>query len=390
MLHRTCTSTLFTLTLLLMTSIANAQESPWLLGDWDGRRTALSQKGIDFELVLTTEGIYNTTGGNTTGYRNLTNIDLIMDVNGKAFGLTEDSLFHLYFLGNYGADPTEMVGDVQGSSNIESPDTFKLYEIWWQQKFLNDQAEFLMGLHDYNSVFVALDTAGLFTNSSFGIGPDISQVPPSIFPTTSAVAMLSLFPTETTFVRGAIYDGFPGDEGGENHTQVTYKCKDGIFYALEGGFQNEETGTKLAVGGWYRTTDFKSDVNGKSYSNNAGYYLIAETSFADNLAGFFQFGNTDKNRNMIDLYVGTGINYSSLLADDDIFGLAVAYARGSDGFGKYNPNTDEYEMAIECTYEFHPTDFLTLQPDIQFIKNPSMDPSIDNALVLGLRAYISF
>ncbi len=53
-------------------------------------------------------------------------------------------------------------------------------------------------------------------------------------------------------------------------------------------------------------------------------------------------------------------------------------------------DADEYEMALECTYEFHPTDWLTLQPDVQWIRNPGMDPGLDDAVALSLRAYISF
>ncbi|MCF7957595.1 MAG: carbohydrate porin [Phycisphaerae bacterium] len=113
---------LWTCLLMQLTiSMSYAQDSPWLMGDWGGQRTALSQKGIDFEFVLTMEGVYNTTGGHTTGYRNLSNIDLIMDANGIAMGLTEDSHFHLHFLGNYGADPTDYLTLQQDVQFIKNP-----------------------------------------------------------------------------------------------------------------------------------------------------------------------------------------------------------------------------------------------------------------------------
>ncbi|NQV32470.1 MAG: carbohydrate porin, partial [Phycisphaeraceae bacterium] len=303
---------------------------------------------------------------------------------------SENGDFHLYILGNSGGQPTEMIGDLQTTSNIEAPDTLKVYEVWWRQRYDNDRFAWLAGLHDYNALFNSLDTASHFTNSSFGISPDISQVPPSIFPTTSLAFLVSLFPGKTTYLHAGAYDGGPGDPADPRGTHIVLDNDDGIFYALEGGVQNEETGTKLAGGAWYRTTNFESDINGNYYEDNAGLYLIGETSLAEDWAGFFQVGKADKHRNQIGLYSGAGVTRSAVWTEDDVLGLALAYARSSDEYQDFNPGLDEYEMAVECTYEFQPAPWLTLQPDVQWIKNPSMDPGVDDAVALSLRAYISF
>ena len=41
---------------------ASAPE-PWLLGDWNGARTRLKERGIDFQFGYTGEFAYNATGG---------------------------------------------------------------------------------------------------------------------------------------------------------------------------------------------------------------------------------------------------------------------------------------------------------------------------------------
>ncbi|NQV33516.1 MAG: hypothetical protein HQ515_12560, partial [Phycisphaeraceae bacterium] len=171
--------------LLLVASLSIADDQSWLLGDWNGRRSALVDEGFEFEFVLTLEGVQNIAGGVARSSRGLANLDLIMDAEGQALGFSENGDFHLYILGNSGGQPTEMIGDLQTTSNIEAPDTLKVYEVWWRQRYDNDRFAWLAGLHDYNALFNSLDTASHFTNSSFGISPDISQVPPSIFPTTS-------------------------------------------------------------------------------------------------------------------------------------------------------------------------------------------------------------
>lgn len=382
---------MLTMGVLFGGNVAPAQDDvPWLLGDWDGQRQTLAHDGIDFEFVLTLEGVQNVSGGAARSSRGLLNVDLIMDAQGQALGLSEQGALHVYFLGNAGGNPTEMIGDLQTTSNIEAPETFKLYELWWQQRAADDRMAWLAGLHDYNAMFNALDTAGLFTNSSFGISPDISQVTPSIFPTTSVAFVVSLFGQQGLYFNAGAYDGVPGDPGDEHGTHVILQNDDGIFYAVEGGYQDEDAGTKLGLGGWYRTTDFETDFSGSSYSDNSGAYLIGEAPLSGQWAGFFQLGHANKNRNQVGGYAGTGLTYSNWLMPDDTLGFGLAIANSSSAYREADPAMDDYEMAVECTYEFSPRPWLTLQPDIQYIRNPGMDASLDDAVALSLRAYIAF
>jgi len=367
-----------------------AEDRQWLLGDLDGQRQALAEKGIDFEFVLTLEGVQNVDGGIARSSRALGNLDLIMDARSDALGLPEDGDLHLYFLGNSGGVPTEMIGDIQATSNIEAPGTFKLYEAWWRQSYADDKIAWLIGLHDYNALFDALDSAGHFTNSSFGISPDISQVPPSIFPTTSMAFVASVVSDYGAYLYFGAYDGIPGDPGDEKGTQIIIDGRDGVFYAFEAGIKKEETGSKLGVGGWYRTTDFVPEFSDKSHSHNSGVYLIGETRLTEHWAAFIQTGNADKNRNQIGFYTGVGLVYYNLFVKDDVFGFGLARAESGSEHRDRNPADDDYEMAFECTYKFDPRPWITLQPGLQYIKNPGLDPILDDALAFYLRAYIAF
>ena len=46
---------------------------------------------------------------------------------------------------------------------------------------------------------------------------------------------------------------------------------------------------------------------------------------------------------------------------------------------------DPYEASIELTYRIPINEWLTLQPDVQFIFNPGADPALADSLALGLR-----
>ncbi|HNV71778.1 MAG TPA: carbohydrate porin, partial [Candidatus Ozemobacteraceae bacterium] len=69
----------------------------------------------------------------------------------------------------------------------------------------------LAGIHDLNADFDNSEYAAFFSNSSFGIAPDISKnAPVSIFNVTSPALRLKYEPNaHWTFLAG-IWDGYPG------------------------------------------------------------------------------------------------------------------------------------------------------------------------------------
>jgi porin len=103
----------------------------------------------------------NVTGGLTTDYDYIDNLDLTMEVDAeRAFGWA-GATFFAYFLMNTGADlSTEIVGDAQVVSNIDAPPAKRLFELWYEQLFLDDRASVKAGLYDLNSEFDVIDSTG--------------------------------------------------------------------------------------------------------------------------------------------------------------------------------------------------------------------------------------
>ncbi|MCF6178497.1 MAG: carbohydrate porin, partial [Geopsychrobacter sp.] len=263
----------------------------------------------------------------------------------------------------------------------------------------------LFGLHDFTSEFDALEYGGLFINSSFGISPDISQNGPSIFP-SAALGLRAKAESKHTYIMGAIYDGVPDDSGDAPRTRVALKEQDGIFAALELGLKEDDPDKadyyKLAFGVWVHTAEVEN-FNGQVHNYNRGFYLIgekmlyAEKAEGQGLGAFIQLGLADKDLNQITTYWGFGLHYTGLINghNKDILGLAVAQALIGEEFLAYSKDVlgvdvEHSETAIELTYRSEISPSLTLQPDIQYIINPSMDSAIDNALQLGIRLELTF
>jgi porin len=310
---------------------------------------------------LTLEYSKVTSGGLRSDSAVLGNMDLTLSAD------LGDGTAFLYVLGNdgHGGPPSALVGDIQATSNIEAPDTWKLYEAWYEHNF--GAWTILGGLHDYNGEFDVLEYGQLFNNSSFGIGPDVSQVGPSIFPTTALALRLRIEPCSISYLQVAVYDGVPGDPDNENRTQVILGDGDGQFYASEFGISDDaERYYKLAVGAWYR-----------SASDEGGGYLLAESATWDGGPGLFlRLGAVRDRGQQVGRYIGAGFNWAG-------FGLGVAHARFGDDFA--SSDFAHAETAVELTYAVQLHERASVQPFLQFVRDPGSEPDIEDAVLLGFR-----
>lgn len=338
--------------------------------------------------ALTLESVTNVDGGVKKGSRELANLDITLAINTEAANWWSGGEWFIYVLGDTGKNPSEYTGDLQGVSNIATDESLKLYEFWYQHYFADDSVKVLFGLHDYNSTFYSLAAAGLYSHPSFGIGPDTSQVGPSIFSTT-AMALHLTYQGESQYLLVAVYDGIPGDPDNPRGTHIQFNQGDGLFSAVEWGWANDSQ-DKIAVGAWQHTAEVENPVDGSANNDNTGAYLIAEKNINDVAGIFLQWGWADDLYNQLEYYAGAGITFNSFWLEGDGFGLAVAHARNGDPYLATHRELERAETAWELSYFAPVIDHLSVQASLYYIQNPSMDKSLDDALAMGARLYIEF
>ncbi len=163
-----------------------SDEDSSLFGDFGGERTCLEDRGVTIESVLTYDFMRNVKGGIKTGGTGLGNHNLTVELDLDKMKVVEGGKMFFYYLSNWGGSPSNnYVGDYEVVNNIDTFSTTKLYEAWYEQSFLEGDLSILGGIHDYNSEFDVLNYGIHLINSSFGMGPDIGQIPPSNFPSTT-------------------------------------------------------------------------------------------------------------------------------------------------------------------------------------------------------------
>jgi porin len=361
--------------------------------------------GINFAAVYTGEPIRNIDGGQRSGGTYLDNLDLqIVADRGSIFGVPGLSGL-LYVLNNNSSEfSAEYVGDSHIVSNIDAPRGLRLYEAWLDFAPGGGAISTRIGLYDLNSEFDSIETGGLFLNSAHGIGPDFSQSGlngPSIFPVTSLALRILVELESGAYGQFAVLDGVPGDPDDIESNEIDLSGDDGALLVAEFGWSGSNW-RKLAIGAWQYTADFDplAAPDGPQDDGNSGWYAIADRTVwrggSSTLAAFLRVGQAEDRFNPVATYVGFGASltgFSDNRADDEL-GLAVATNFTSDDFKEArsleNLQTDNDETSIELTYRAPVTDWLTIQPDIQYVINPGTEPTLDNALVISLRFELSY
>jgi len=365
-----------------------------------------SQEGMEWEVVYTGDYFTNLEGGLKEDEAYLSNLDLTLTLHTEKLGLWPNGKFFIYGLMNHdtGKLSGEIVGDMQTVSNIEAPRSVRLYEVWYEHRFGEDRLSLLMGQHDLNSEFVVTAHGSLFINSSFGIMPNISlNARPSIFPVTTfgGRAKWSIIPAWELLA--GVYDGDPGSGTINKHnTRWILVSDQGLFSIAELAYKNESSekdhlpGT-YKVGFWHNSGDFTDVIDTddagepiKRTGNMGGYFIADQTLFKETaeegLGCFLQVGGAPKHINLVDFYIGGGLTYRGLVPHrhQDEIGLAIAHASISDDLVDAG-NGERAETTLEITYRAILTEHLTLQPDVQFVFSPNADPSLNDAMVIGLR-----
>lgn len=235
-------------------------------------------ESLIMDLVYTAEAVSTVAGGKERGIRYLDNLGLVVSADLDALIGWRGARMRLQGLYNNGASISDLIGDSQGASNIETGvRAARLFEAWIEQR-VGDAASLRVGLYDLNSEFDNISIAENFVGSAYGIGTDIAQTGlngPSIFPTTSLGARLDYRPAMGWVLRAALLDGVPGDPHRPSRTIVRIGADDGFLFA--GEVEVPLPKGKLLIGHWRYSGRFEMiDSTGMAKGNN-GTYVRMET-----------------------------------------------------------------------------------------------------------------
>lgn len=393
----------------------NLFQRNYFSGDWWGVRNTFSESGLDFEFVYKADLISNLYGGFKRGTIYCDNIDLIFSIDLERIVNWKNAALTAQILGNNGESPSELSGASQGISNIETVPAWKLYQLLLEINFFNEQLSLAIGLYDLNSEFDVRQSSAIFINPSHGIGDEITKSGlngPSIFPTTSFGLRIKYASEKGNYFQTAFLDGVPGNPQNPLGTHIIFNKDDGLLLTAEYGqitTENKINDSKVALGAWIYTSKYENIIDETAESitsleNNYGVYFTVEKRLFYNpenhtksLVGFLRIGYANENINPVNFYLGIGFSFTGVFKNrsEDNFGIAMAWSHNSSAFrdaadNLHNNKIKSYELNIEATYIIKLTPWLEIQPDLQYIINPSYCDKSSNAFAGGSRIVINF
>ena len=439
--------------------LTGISRSGYLLGDIWGLRSLLSQYGLSLALSETSEVLGNLTGGVRQGfeYDGLTQMAVQLDTQ-LAFG---------WYGGTARASALQIHGrnlsadnllTLQTASGIEADSGARLWELWYQQKFLEeDRADVKIGQQSLDQEFIVSQNGLYFVNTMFGWpmvpSADLPGGGPA-YPLSALGVRLRARPNDSLTFLAGVFNGSPVltnpstlDPQQQNASGTSFPLRGGQLvigelqyaYPALGSMVYSAGSSSLSgtykIGFWYDSENFNDlqfDNTGLSLANPAsngmpllhhGDYSIygvvdqmiwrsSEPEEADRTANAFlrAMGTPQGDRNLVVFSMNAGLVFHEpiLHRDNDIFGIAIEYARVSGAEAGFNQATAYYtgaftptrtgETVIELTYQYQLTPAVILQPDFQYVFNPGAglanpntpNQQIKNEAVIGLRVSLTF
>jgi porin len=412
--------------------LSGLQKSNYLLGDLFGLRTYLAKYGISLAFQETSEILANPTGGAKEGaeYDGLTQMILQLDT-ARAFGWY-GGLFNVSALQIHGRNlSAENLLSLQTSSGIESDRATRLWELWYDQKFLSeDRLDIKIGQQSLDQEFIVTPNGAYFLNTMFGWplipSVDLPGGGPA-YPLSALGIRVRWRPINSVAILAGIYNGSPSpsEEGDPQlvnasgtsfptngrrlifaEVQYTYPALGAMVYPGQGA----PLGHTYRLGAWYdseRFGDQRYDTNGVplgsplsngnplQHRGDYSIYAVADQMVwrkSDNpnesISIFGRaMGTPQADRNLADFSLNAGVVYHDPFANrpDDTLALGMGYAHVSSRVSGADRDSVSYIVASEqptydgirssetyveasYTYQVHP--WWQVQPDLQYVFNP--------------------
>ncbi len=362
------------------------------------------RNGITAEYIYTGETFNNMRGGIRTKDATMYTgrFDLMLGLELDKMGLAPGGMVFFHFQQLHGEGITDrFAGAEQRISNIDGNPGAGYYitqlsQYWYERGFLDGQITFRLGKILCDSEFALATLGGDFINTSFGW---THTIPMPAYPNPSAGVIGFFELTDWLEFKAGLWDGEPkGTNWGFSGTGdlfSIYELK--AEWALWGGSLPGDSN----VGVWYHNGQFDSAPGGSTFEGSSGVYwgmsqmLSRENPYDEDdsqgMGAFVQFGWEPGHRsvkqqywggdlNITEQYWGLGVVYQGLVdsRDNDTCGLAV----GNMTFTDAGPSRHD-ETVVELFYKARLGPHVVIQPDLQYIANPSGVHR--DAFVFGLR-----
>jgi porin len=397
-----------------------------LWGNWGGLSPALADMGITPTLTYVTDIAGNVTGGKNQGaaYADNIGLNVLFDLD-KLAGVEGGSLLVSMSQRDGSSLSQTHVGNAFTIQQDYGGESFKLIDLAYQQKLLDDRVELRLGRLAAGDDFLVSPYDYLFMQNGFDgnpVGIFFNAPGMTAYPDATWGALMKVKPTARTYVMGGIYNGDPSIHNDDRYG-VDFSMHGPAYAMAEFGYRrNGLPGDSQLLGNykagfWYDNsnyTSYKPSTSGRPTATTRGnwgfYGLFDQVLLPFGLPGcnrgFGIFGclmvSPDETISQLPYFFTAGFAFRGIFASrpTDSGGFGVVYgdfssdlreAEEQDQVLDPGSGVKNYETALEWTYRFYfRNSALFFQPDVQYIIKPGGTGNIGNALVLGCQIGVNF
>lgn len=422
-------------------------QDDYALGRWWGVRDNLYNEGIDFSLTYTNNIAGNPTGGLAQGFTYTDNIyvgaELMMD---KLVGWQGASIFVSALDRNGTSLSQDYIGNQFTVQQIYGNQTVVFYALLLQQKLFNDRLMIKAGRFGAGDDFASSPIYWLYMNNGIDGNPQalpvntgFSTYPNAVWGTsltghlhedwTAKVGLFQVNPrlgkmayhgldfsirpddgvllvgqlgwSPEFFKRPVASTPAPVDSKGANPGGAAGKS---VVKSIVPEVEEKGLPGNYWFGAYYSQANYTQFLSDETANNSYGFYWHADQMLFQEEPGSDQ-GFTiwtamvlspQQNIAKLPFQANAGAFYKGLLPgrDEDVALFGWVYGQFSSDYAESVQGQTEsypgYEMVLEWGYRAQVTEFLYVQPDVQWVIRPGGQTGIPNALVLGAQIGLVF
>lgn len=403
----------------------------YLLGDWDGVRTKLEQKGIVFDFYYQSDPLASLSGGYETANGATERVRGTIDINFEKMHVVKGLTFHATGLWQAGVNlGSQYIGTLSNPTSLPSAPTTRLDSMWLQQSLFADKLFLRAGQIALYDCYNVREYGVSFVNEPMGYAPyTLHNVYASYNPGGTPAAEVRVQPIKNAYIKAVIAAG-NRDPYSQDPSGFHFTIKDSPVFAFETGYYVEpqrDTGSAASVlgkqakygegihpgvykfGAAYNPGRFTNPTTGGSglgnylvwFQGNQAIYRVGRVG-VDARRGIdvtVQVNGSPSDVNQVNLQADAGVRFLGPFAKrpDDSFSVGYVFSHVSSNFNTLATETRpaiQYgqENEVEVNYLFHINQWAYIQPVYEFISSPGGRSThrLGDSSVVGFRAKVTF
>ncbi|GHB92798.1 carbohydrate porin [Cerasicoccus arenae] len=401
----------------------------YMLGD-GYYRDDLAKEGITLSLKFVTDSMGNVSGGARQGFTYTGSMGFDMDADLERLVGIPGADFYVSAVWRSGVSlSNRYIHNVFQTQQVYGGQNLRLYAFYWRQELFEDQLEVKLGRIAQGDDFLSRPIYWSYVQNAFDGNPVsiFLNSPMYAYPNATWGAFFKYTPKQApVYAQVGVYGGAkkPAQNRNSAHGLDWSFDYENIFIIGQAGWTPELTiGNQeglpgnYSMGGYHVIDDHPTFLQPPTIAGLPktvrkadglwGMYWMVDQMVYSN--GVNSSGNKtgitpwftvslapDERVNKMPLSFYGGIRFDAVLPSrkDDFLALGYVYGKFSDDFRKSQViaglSPQNFESVVELTYMIQVNQWLTFQPDIQYIINPGAAGKFGDALVLGFQSSVQF